>query len=370
MRAAFTLAVRRGGPPRVAFRPASTLSSRGSAPRPSASASASSASSASAAAASFPRARVSPGHLHVRSVGTLSRHTREAMPPSDDKEKEPGRFGVSADVWRILSTVQGHIWPAGGVWSVRDDEGRFNPSTKARVGAAGCFMVLSKLLNIQVPFFFKYAVDGLGAGAEKAGDAASAVSAAADSASDAAALADAAATLPADALWILPSTALLCYGGARAAAFGAQEVRNATFATVSQPAVRKMAQDVFEHLHSMDLRFHLDRQTGALTRALDRGSRGINFIMSAALFNVVPTVLEIGLVSGIMYSTAGWEFAAVTVGTMTAYTLFTINVTQWRTHFRLDMNRLDNEAGRRALDSLLNYETVKYFNNEVCGDVM
>ena len=147
-------------------------------------------------------------------------------------------------------------------------------------------------------------------------------------------------------------------------------MRNATFATVSQPAVRKMAQDVFEHLHSMDLRFHLDRQTGALTRALDRGSRGINFIMSAALFNVVPTVLEIGLVSGIMYSTAGWEFAAVTVGTMTAYTLFTINVTQWRTHFRLDMNRLDNEAGRRALDSLLNYETVKYFNNEVCGDVM
>jgi ABC-type multidrug transport system fused ATPase/permease subunit len=292
------------------------------------------------------------------------------MPPSDDKEKEPGRFGVSADVWRILSTVQGHIWPAGGGWSVRDDEGRFNPSTKARVGAAGFFMVLSKLLNIQVPFFFKYAVDGLGAGAEKAGDAASAVSAAADSASDAVALADAAATLPADALWILPSTALLCYGGARAAAFGAQEARNATFATVSQPAVRKMAQDVFEHLHSMDLRFHLDRQTGALTRALDRGSRGINFIMSAALFNVVPTVLEIGLVSGIMYSTAGWEFAAVTVGTMTAYTLFTINVTQWRTNFRLDMNRLDNEAGRRALDSLLNYETVKYFNNEVCGDVM
>lgn len=121
---------------------------------------------------------------------------------------------------------------------------------------------------------------------------------------------------------------------------------------------------MFEHLLALDLRFHLGRRTGEVSRVLDRGSRSINFVLSAMVFNVVPTILEIGLVSAILGWSFGPSYAGVVVGTLAAYTAFTIGVTQWRTQFRKDMNRMENQASSRAVDALINYETIKYFGNE------
>ena len=150
-------------------------------------------------------------------------------------------------------------------------------------------------------------------------------------------------------------------GGGAAAC---NELRNAVFAKVTQGAIRKVGRQVFEHLHALDLRYHLGRQTGAIGRIVDRGTRGINFILTAMVFNVVPTAFEVSLVSGILAYKCGAPFAALTTGTIALYTAFTVLTTQWRTKFRVEMNRMDNQGSVRALDSLLNYETVKYFNNE------
>lgn len=136
------------------------------------------------------------------------------------------------------------------------------------------------------------------------------------------------------------------------------------FAKVAHDSIRNVAGNVFKHLHNMDLNFHLNRQTGALSKAIDRGTRGINFVLSALVFNVVPTIFEVALVSGILYYKFGAEYAAVTLGCITAYTAFTLAITQWRNKFRIKMNKADNDSGSHAVDSLINYETVKYFNNE------
>ncbi len=131
-----------------------------------------------------------------------------------------------------------------------------------------------------------------------------------------------------------------------------------------QATIRKVAADVFSHLHTLDLGFHLNRNTGALARTLDRGSRSINSLLTALVFSVLPTGLEIGLVTGLMGSQLGPAFAGVTLGTLAAYVGFTLAVTEWRTGFRVRMNRLEGEAGGRVVESLINYETVKYFGNE------
>jgi ABC-type transport system involved in Fe-S cluster assembly fused permease/ATPase subunit len=143
-----------------------------------------------------------------------------------------------------------------------------------------------------------------------------------------------------------------------------QELRNAVFATVAQRAIRMVGNDVFKHLLKMDLRFHLDRHTGAVSRVMDRGSRSINFVLSSLVFNVVPTALEIGLVSAIMARECGWMFTGVTLGTLATYVAFTVGVTTWRTQFRKDMNRLENEGSGKVVDSLINYEAVKLFSGE------
>uniref|UniRef100_A0A671WU41 Iron-sulfur clusters transporter ABCB7, mitochondrial n=1 Tax=Sparus aurata TaxID=8175 RepID=A0A671WU41_SPAAU len=153
-------------------------------------------------------------------------------------------------------------------------------------------------------------------------------------------------------------------GASRACAAFFNELRNTVFGKVAQSSIRRIAKNVFLHLHNLDLGFHLSRQTGALSKAIDRGTRGISFVLSALVFNLGPTVFEMGLVSAILYYKCGGQFAAVAMGTLSAYTLFTILFTQWRTRFRIEMNKADNEAGNAAIDSLLNYETVKYFNNE------
>lgn len=179
-------------------------------------------------------------------------------------------------------------------------------------------------------------------------------------------------------------------GVARAGAAGFNELRNAVFAKVAQHSIRKIARNVFLHLHNLDLSFHLNRQTGALSKVnfyhaskkshikkfffnfnfffyfcfrtfqtIDRGSRGINFVLTAMVFNIVPTVFELALVSSILGLKCGSEYTAVALGCVGAYAAYTLAVTQWRTKFRVFMNKAENEAGNKAIDSLINYETVK-----------
>ncbi|CAI6008512.1 unnamed protein product [Closterium sp. NIES-65] len=251
-----------------------------------------------------------------------------------------GQGGEEASDMAILSTLAQYLWP------------KDNPDYRRRVAAALTLLVSAKLLNIQVPFLFKHAIDSLSAAAGATG--ATAAAAAATAASDPLFF----------ALFTTPSAMLLGYGLARAGASACNELRNAVFANVAQGTIRKVARQVFLHLHDMDLSFHLSRQTGALNRTIDRGTRAINFILSSMLFNVFPTLLEIGLVSSILAYKFGPSFAVVTGATVTAYTAFTLGITQWRTKFRQQMNKADNDSSSRAIDSLINYETVKYFNNE------
>src|SRR6478752_7693490 len=128
--------------------------------------------------------------------------------------------------------------------------------------------------------------------------------------------------------------------------------------------VRRIALQVFRHLHALSLRFHLARQTGGLTRDVERGQRGISTLISFALFSILPTLVEISLVSAVLIARYDWTFMAITAVALALYILFTITITEWRTHFRRQMNELDSKANTRAIDSLLNYETVKYFGNE------
>ena len=142
------------------------------------------------------------------------------------------------------------------------------------------------------------------------------------------------------------------------------EYKNAIFATVAQRVLKKVSSQVFTHLHDLDLSYHLTRQTGALSRAVDRGTRGINFVFTSLVFNVFPTALEVGLVGSVLAYKCGPSFGLLTLGTIGTYSVFTIATTQWRTKFRKEMNRSDNEGASVALDSLINYETVKYFGTK------
>ncbi|KAM9180721.1 iron-sulfur clusters transporter ABCB7, mitochondrial isoform 2-T2 [Dugong dugon] len=197
-------------------------------------------------------------------------------------------------------------------------------------------------MNIVVPFMFKYAVDSLN---QMSGNMLN--------------LSDAPNTVA-----TMATAVLIGYGVSRAGAAFFNEVRNAVFGKVAQNSIRRIAKNVFLHLHNLDLGFHLSRQTGALSKAIDRGTRGISFVLSALVFNLLPIMFEVTLVSGVLYYKCGAQFALVTLGTLGAYTAFTVAITRWRTRFRIEMNKADNDAGNAAIDSLLNYETVKYFNNE------
>ncbi|EIM91643.1 P-loop containing nucleoside triphosphate hydrolase protein [Stereum hirsutum FP-91666 SS1] len=225
--------------------------------------------------------------------------------------------------WSIIRKLAVNVWP-------KDDWG-----TRGRVLLGVGLLVAGKVLNVQVPFFFKQIIDVLN------------IPISSDS-----------------AVWVVCGSVVLAYGGARIGATLFGELLNAVFANVGQRAVRKVARQTFEHLLNLDLRFHLSRQTGGLTRAIDRGTKGITFILQAILFRVVPTALEISLVCGILTYKFGWDYAAITLGTMAAYTWFTVKTTSWRTQFRRDANVADNKAATVAVDSLMNYEAVKHFGNE------
>lgn len=227
----------------------------------------------------------------------------------------------------IVAMLQ-YIWP-------KDDK-----AIRTRVSVAVGLLISAKIMNVAVPFTFKYAVDYLNMGGTLN-----------------------MSTAP-DAVLTVATSILLGYGLARLGAAGFNELRNAVFARVAQQSIRKIAKNVFLHLHNLDLSFHLSKQTGALSKTLDRGSRGINFVLTAMVFNIVPTIFELALVSSILGVKCGLAFAGISMGCVGVYSAYTLSVTQWRTKFRIHMNKAENEAGNKAVDSLINYETVKYFNNE------
>jgi ATP-binding cassette subfamily B protein len=163
---------------------------------------------------------------------------------------------------------------------------------------------------------------------------------------------------------VLPLGLLAAYGAMRLSTTAFTELREYLFAKVTQRAVRTIALQVFRHLHALSLRFHLARQTGGLTRDVERGTRGISTLISFALFSILPTLVEIALVCTILVARYNLWFVSITVGAVAVYIVYTISITEWRTGFRRTMNELDSRANTRAIDSLLNYETVKYFNNE------
>jgi len=205
---------------------------------------------------------------------------------------------------------------------------------KLRVVGALALLCVSTLATVYVPMVYKMAVDALTA---KSG---------------------------APIAVVLPVAIIVGYGLLRFVAAASGELRDALFVKVTQRAVRLVAYRVFQHLHALSLRFHLDRQTGGLSRVIERGIKGIEFTLAFMLFNIVPTVLEILIVCGIMWALYDIRYAAITFGTIGSYIVFTLTVTEWRLKFRREMNEVDSLANTRAIDSLLNFETVKYFNNE------
>ncbi|KAB2634489.1 ABC transporter B family member 25 [Pyrus ussuriensis x Pyrus communis] len=237
---------------------------------------------------------------------------------------------------QIFRTLASYLW-------MKD-----NYEFRIRVIAALGFLVGAKVLNVQVPFLFKLAVDWLSSATGNATALASFT----------------AANSTQLALFATPASVLIGYGIARTCASAFNELRTAVFSKVALRTIRSVSRKVFSHLHDLGLRYHLSRETGALNRIIDRGSRAINFILSSMVFNVVPTILEISMVSGILAYKFGAPFAWITSLSVAAYVAFTLTVTQWRTKFRKAMNKADNDASTRAIDSLINYETVKYFNNE------
>lgn len=226
--------------------------------------------------------------------------------------------------WAILKEMSRYLWP------------RDNFGTRLRVGASVVLLVGAKLLNVQVPFYFKSIVDSMNIDWLAASGTVSTVA----------------------------GSMILAYGVTRIGSTIFQELRNAIFASVAQKAIRRVAASVFGHLLNLDLNFHLSRQTGGLTRAIDRGTKGISFVLTSMVFHILPTALEISLVCGILTYQYGLEFAAITAATMVAYTAFTITTTSWRTKFRKQANAADNKAATVQVDALINYEAVKYFNNE------
>ncbi len=224
-----------------------------------------------------------------------------------------------------------------------------------RVLIALACLAAAKSANVAVPVSLKAIVDHLTAGMNfSAGKSIGAASNVVNGA-------------PVSALTValvVPVGLIVAYGALRLSTTVFTELREFVFARVTQSAVREIALKVFGHLHGLSLRFHLERQTGGLTRDIERGTRGVSSLVSYALYSILPTLLEIALVlSYLVWQYEIW-FSVITVSALVLYIVWTIGVTEWRTHFRREMNELDSKANTRAIDSILNYETVKYFGNE------
>ncbi len=175
---------------------------------------------------------------------------------------------------------------------------------------------------------------------------------------------DALAPKGAHAMIVVPVALIVGYGLLRVASAGFGELRDAVFAAVQQRAVRRVARETFEHMHRLSMRFHLDRQTGGLARNIDRGITGIQSVLRLAVFNIIPTLLEVVLVAGVLWRIFDWRYALLTIVAVGTYIFFTLSFTNWRVRVRRVMNEVESDAQTKVIDSLLNYETVKYFGNE------
>ena len=230
----------------------------------------------------------------------------------------PAQPALRGNEWRSTAVLLPYLW-----------------DFRARVLLALTLLVAAKLANVGVPLIMKEIVDGLNPGLD-----------------------------PKLAAVVIPVALLAAYGLLRFSTTLFGELRDVVFVRVTQHAIRQVALNVFRHLHGLSLRFHLDRQTGGMTRDIERGTRGISTLLSYLLFSIIPVILEFVLVAAVLLSKFDWRFAAVTFGAVVVYIGFTITVTEWRIEIRRRANDLDSRANTRAIDSLLNYETVKYFGNE------
>jgi ABC-type transport system involved in Fe-S cluster assembly fused permease/ATPase subunit len=237
-------------------------------------------------------------------------------PPSSAR---PQKLGTKR-AWAAMRFLGPHLWPKG------------EPGLRMRVAVALVLLVLAKVANVYVPILYKYGVDALGE--------------------------------PRAKLIAVPVMLILAYGAARVLAQALGEVRDALFSPVSQRAIRNLALETFRHLHALSLRYHLERQTGGLSRVIERGTQGMEFLIRFMTFNILPTLFEIVLVAAILWHLYDWRFSIVTLAVIGAYIVFTVTLSEWRIAFVRRMNDADTEANAKAIDSLLNYETVKYFGNE------
>ena len=216
--------------------------------------------------------------------------------------------------WRVLGTLVPYLW-----------------EYRWRVAGALVLLIGAKLTNVSVPLVMKEVVDGLD---------------------------------PKLAVLAVPAALVAAYGLLRFSTTLFAELRDVVFVRVTQRAIRRVALGVFRHLHRLSLRFHLERQTGGMTRDIERGTRGISTLLSYLIFSIIPVILEFALVAAVLLAKFDWRFTAITFGAVAVYLSFTFLVSEWRIAIRMRANELDSKANTRAIDSLLNYETVKYFGNE------
>jgi ABC-type transport system involved in Fe-S cluster assembly fused permease/ATPase subunit len=241
-----------------------------------------------------------------------------AKATSADMQRAP------ASGWQTLRRVAPYLWPEGQPW------------VKRRVIGALLFLLMAKLVSVSTPWVYKLAVDRLAGEAPDTG-----------------------------LLMGLGAVGLVvAYGMARLGAIIFGELRDAVFVRVGQRAIRRLAIETFAHIHRLSLRYHITRKTGGLSRIIERGVKGVDFLLRFLLFSIGPLILELTMVAGIFAWVFGWQYAAVVIVTITLYVWFTFKVTEWRVKLRREMNDQDTDANQKAIDSLLNFETVKYFNAE------
>ncbi|MGD9917694.1 MAG: ABC transporter ATP-binding protein/permease [Paenirhodobacter sp.] len=246
------------------------------------------------------------------------------MPPSQITQAGKMNRAERARGWRTIRSVAPYLWPEGQSW------------VKRRVVIALGLLVIAKLISVATPFLYKAAVDGL------AGEAR-------------------------DESWLMPLGAValtIAYGVARLMGTAFGELRDAVFVRVGQRALRQLALETFQHIHALSLRYHITRKTGGLSRIIERGVKGVDFLLRFMLFSVGPLIIELTLVTVIFAVMFDWRYALVVVVTIWAYVTFTFKITEWRVAIRRKMNDADTAANQKAIDSLLNFETVKYFGAE------
>ena len=229
-----------------------------------------------------------------------------------------------ANGWATIKRVLPYLWPPGEGW------------VKRRVVAALLLLVAAKIVSVSTPFLYKQAVDALAGETPDTG------------------------TL----LGLTVVGLTVAYGIARLGTVAFQELRDAVFVRVGQRALRKLALETFTHIHRLSLRYHITRKTGGLSRIIERGVKGVDFLLRFMLFSIGPLILELAMVAVIFATLFGFSYMAVVVVVITLYVVFTLKVTEWRVKLRREMNDQDTDANQKAIDSLLNYETVKYFNAE------